>query len=49
MNETVSPRQSSDGLPREIGVKHLNWIPIVIIGVVTIRVVGTLIYDLQVR
>lgn len=43
MNETMSPRQSPDGLPREIGVKRLNRIPIIIIGVVTILVVGTLI------
>lgn len=44
----MSPRQSPDGLPREIGVKRLNRIPI-IIGVVTILVVGTLIYGLHVR
>lgn len=49
MNETMSPRQSPDGLPREIGVKRLNRIPIIIIGVVTILVVGTLIYGLHVR
>jgi type IV secretion system protein TrbI len=49
VNETMSPRQSPDGLPREIGVKRLNRIPIIIIGVVTILVVGTLIYGLHVR
>jgi hypothetical protein len=32
-----------------IGVKRLNRVPIIIIGVLTILVVGTLIYGLQVR
>jgi len=49
VNENMSPRQSPDGLPREIEVKRLNRVPIIIIGVVTILVVGTLIYGLQAR